>query len=308
MTDRAVPPTIFRPWRWAAFAGLAALVAAGLTACGDDDGDAAGADGRTVRFAVTDLQGLEELQREFGAFAETLEETTGYDIEFFAVNDRVAAAAALEGDQVDLVFTGPAEYVVFHDRLDVEPVIGINRNNYASCIYTQADSAIDTIVDLEGGSISMTDVGSTSGHLGPSQILVDAGLDPLSDVQIVLAGNAAHEALKRGDVDAAGLRCTDYEQHLEEDGEDAYRLLDRGDELPADLILAREGVSDELIETFEAAFEENWETLLDAMLVGEDNQKFEQAELSLPTDADYDIVRDMYRAIGVTDFSEFVDD
>lgn len=289
-----------RPTTRALAAGLVATTAFALAACGDDSSDQA------IRFAVTDIQGLEELQREFGAFAELLEETSGREVEFFAVGDRVAAAAALEGDQVDLVFTGPAEYVVFHERLDVIPVIGISRVNYASCIYTTGNSSLETVADLAGKKISMTDVGSTSGHLGPSQILVDAGLDPREDLEIITAGDAAHEALKRGDVDATGKRCTDYEEHLEEEGEDAYKLLARGDDLPADLILARDGLDQAAIDDVKAAFEENWDDLLAAMLVGEDNSRYEGATLSLPDDADYDIVRSMYRAIGVDDFTEFV--
>ena len=290
-----------RPAVRALAAGLVATTTVALAACGDDSG---GDD--AIRFAVTDLQGLEELQREFGAFADLLEETSGRQIEFFAVGDRVAAAAALEGDQVDLVFTGPAEYVVFHERLDVTPVIGISRQNYASCIYTTGDSELEAVADLAGKAVSMTDVGSTSGHLGPSQILVDAGLDPREDVEVINAGDAAHEALKRGDVDATGLRCTDLDDYIEEDGEDAYKLLARGDDLPADLILARNGLDQGAIDDVRAAFEENWEDLLAAMLVGDDNSKYEGATLSLPDDSDYDVVRSMYQAIGVDDFTEFV--
>ena len=36
----------------------------------------------TVRLSVTDLVGLEELQREFGAFVEVLERASGLDVEF----------------------------------------------------------------------------------------------------------------------------------------------------------------------------------------------------------------------------------
>jgi hypothetical protein len=43
----------------------------------------------TVRLAVTDLEGMEELQREFGVFKEKLGSLTGYDFEFFPVNNRL---------------------------------------------------------------------------------------------------------------------------------------------------------------------------------------------------------------------------
>lgn len=45
----------------------------------------------TIKLAVTDLVGMEELQREFGAFTKTLSSATGYDIEFLPVTNRTAA-------------------------------------------------------------------------------------------------------------------------------------------------------------------------------------------------------------------------
>ena len=50
------------------------------------------AQAQSVAFAVTDVQGLENLQREFGAFREALQEATGFDIEFLPVNSRTAAS------------------------------------------------------------------------------------------------------------------------------------------------------------------------------------------------------------------------
>lgn len=37
----------------------------------------------TIRFAVTDIAGLESLQTEFGAFQKTLADTTGCEVKFF---------------------------------------------------------------------------------------------------------------------------------------------------------------------------------------------------------------------------------
>jgi phosphonate transport system substrate-binding protein len=278
------------------------LLAAGLlaTGCGDDGGGEG-----SLRFAVTDLQGLEELQREFGEFKDALEEATGFDIEFFAVNDRAAAAAALQSDQVDLVFTGPAEYVVLKERLDVTPLVGIARQNYAPCVYAPSDAGFSDVADLAGTKVAMTDLGSTSGHLGPAQMLVDAGLDPGGDVEIVLAGNAVHEALVRGDVDAVGVRCQLVEEFTADDP-DAYTLLGRGPDLPPDVIVASSSVSQDVRDAVVAAFEDHWDELRAAMLVGEDNAKYQEADLAVLDDADFDTVRAMYRAIGVDEFDEFV--
>lgn len=286
--------------------GLGALVA--LSAC--SAGAAPESESQpTLRLAVTDLQGLEELQREFGAFETAFEEVSGYQLDFYAVNDRTAAAAALANDEVDLVFTGPAEYVVLHDNTDAEPIIAISRPTYRSCIYTTAESGITELGQLTGTRIAMTDVGSTSGHLGPSQILVDAGLDPMNDLEVLTIGDTVHEALVRGDVQAAGVGCHDYEEFVAaEEDPAAFPLLAEGDTLPADVIVARAGLDDAIVEDVRTAFEENWDTLLAAMLEGADNAKYSDAELVEASDESYDVVRSMYRAIGVDDFSEFVGD
>jgi phosphonate transport system substrate-binding protein len=59
----------------------------------------------------------------------------------------------------------------------------------------------------------MDDIGSTSGHLCPSQLLADYGLEPkLDDVddRPTRARAVAHEALKRGDVAAIGVNYTSW--------------------------------------------------------------------------------------------------
>ena len=68
----------------------------------------------TWKLAVTDVEGMERLQLEWGPFKDALEAATGDTFEFFAVNSRTAAAEALRGETVDFVVSGPAEYVVIN--------------------------------------------------------------------------------------------------------------------------------------------------------------------------------------------------
>ncbi|GAA1265201.1 phosphate/phosphite/phosphonate ABC transporter substrate-binding protein [Pseudonocardia aurantiaca] len=282
---------------------LGVTLAGALAACG---GQADGNGDSTLRFAVTDLQGLEELQREFGAFERTFEEKSGLDLEFFAVNNRTAAAAALESGDIDVVLTGPAEYVVIHERTDAQPVIAIRRDGYRSCIYTSAASGVTSLNDLRGKKIAMSDIGSTSGHLGPSQMLVDAGIDPLEEVEVLTVGDTVHQALKRGDVDAVGVGCHDYEEYMADEVRAEYPVLAEGPLLPPDLLVSRSGLPEATVQTVRTTFQQNFPDLLAALLDGKDNAKYEGAALVEVTDADYDVVRSMYRAIGANDFTEFV--
>jgi phosphonate transport system substrate-binding protein len=85
-------------------------------------------------------------------------------------------------------------------------------------------------------------------------------------------------------------------------------MVVEGPSLPPDVLLVREGLDPEVVDEIRTTFEENFEALLASMLEGKDNAKYEDAELVVVDDGDYDVVRSMYEAIGVSDFSEFVGD
>lgn len=285
---------------------MAGVVLVALAGCG---GGEAGAGDETVRLIITELKGMEELQREFGEFEAVFEEESDLELELFPVSSRAAAAAALDAERADLAFTGPAEYVVLRERTGAVPVVAIERPGYSSCIYTTAGSGVEALGDLAGQKVAMEDVGSTSAHLGPSQMIQDAGLDPMEEVEVVLVGDAMHQALVQGDVAAVGAGCHDYEEFVAEDERDRFPVVERGDQLPADVIVAREGLDDATIGSVRTTFETHWEDLREAMLAGEENQKFADAELvATPEDGDYDVVRSMFQAVGVEEYSEFVGD
>jgi phosphonate transport system substrate-binding protein len=261
-----------------------------------------------LRFAVTDLQGLEELQRDFGPFQATLAQVLEREVDLFPVTDRTAAAVALQGDQVDFVLTGPAEYVVIRARTNAVPVVAIERPDYKSVIVVHGDSGISTVADLKGKKIAMTDIGSTSGHLGPSQLLVDNGIDPMTDLEIVMAGGAIYEAFLNRDVDAAGINLLNYQRVLRENNltEADMPLLVEGPLFPPDIFVANANLPAELIDEIREKMLANEDALVQAILGGEGNAKYDGGGMVAVTDEDYDIVRDMYRAVGVDDFSEFI--
>lgn len=82
-----------------------------------------------IRFAVTDIEGLEAMQQEFAAFETALEDLTGLEIDLFPVSSRTSAVEAVNQGQVDLVLTGPAEYVVIKEMTDAQIVVAWQRPN-----------------------------------------------------------------------------------------------------------------------------------------------------------------------------------
>ncbi len=286
--------------------GLKLLTAAAVLSLASGLANAA----EPLRLAVTDLEGLENLQREFGAFKEALEKTTGHAFKFYPVANRTAAEA-LRAEKVEFVLTGPAEYVVIRKKTDARPVVGVGRPDYFSGVVVLADSGINTVADLKGKKVAFGDVGSTSNHLAPMQVLADYGVDPRADLQAVhVHRNVAWEGLKRGDVAAIAMnygyivKFRADEKSLEPG---AFKTIARGPDLPNDVLMVGKHVDPKVVETVRQAFVKHPQELVAAILTGQDNQKYQGMKF-LPEvkDSDYDYVRSMYRTIGFPQFAEFV--
>lgn len=262
-----------------------------------------------LRFAVTDVEGMESLQRDFGPFKQALEKHSGFKIEFFAVPGRTAAVEAMAAKQLDFVLTGPAEYVVFRARTSAQPVVGWTRPDYFSQVAVLADGPVKTLADLKGKKISFGEIGSTSQHLGPAQILSDAGLTYGRDYEpVFVKRNVAVEALKRNDLAAIGLNLTHLQLMRRANPAVAMRVLGRGRDLPDDLVLTASTTSPAIVSKMRETFLRHGEEIMKAVVsVKGDNEKYAGGTF-LPniTDRDYDVIRSMYRAVGINQFTQFI--
>jgi phosphonate transport system substrate-binding protein len=261
-----------------------------------------------VRFAVTDVDGMESLQREFGPFKETFEKVSGLKVDFFAVSGRTAAVEAMNADQVDFVLTGPAEYVVFNARLKAQPVVVWERPNYRSSIVVPDESPIKSLADLKGKKISFGEIGSTSQHLAPATILADGGLAYGKDYEAVfLRLNVAAEALIRNDIAAIGMNQTHLERVRKAFPNRKFRTLGDGADLPNDLIVVSSKVKPDVVDKFRAAFRDHSSTLLAAITSTKENAKFVGGGFKATvSDKDYDSVRKMFVNVGVREFTKFI--
>lgn len=269
------------------------------------------AQAQTLRLAVTDIVGLENLQREYAGFQKILSEKSGMKVELFPVPNRTAAVEALNAKKIDLVLTGPAEYVVFKKRTNAKLVVGFSRPEYYGSVVTLVGSGVDGVEDLKGKKVALGDVGSTSRHLSPIQVLADLGLKPGQDVQILhINRNVGVEAMKRGDVSAIGINRSDLPGLSKRHPDVVFKVIARGRDLPNDVLLAGTHVSDAVVGQMKKVFSENSEALIAAVLLGPDeNQKFQGMKF-IPSiaDTDYNYVRKMYATIGQPQYAAFVGD
>jgi len=252
-----------------------------------------------LRLAVSDVKGLDDLKQDYEELRLLLEQILEIAVTFVPVDSYIAAASALQLEKVDLIFTGPSEYVVMRARADAILLFGIERAKYYSIIAVRADSAIKTVAELRNKTVAMWEIGSTSGHLGPTKLLLDHGLNPQSNVKINLMGKQGLPALNQGKVDAWGGSIQRYEKFLQETNLSPkdFPIIAQGETLPPDPFV----VSSKLDPIYRSVLKQRLLLDGDAILktiITADGGKFRGGKVVNVEDQDFDEVRLAYKAIG----------
>jgi phosphonate transport system substrate-binding protein len=259
---------------------------------------------KSLKFAVTDTSGIKELEQDFGAFRQAFEEILGIKTEFYPVENYTAAAPAMLSGDIDIVFAGPSEYVILQSRAKPIPIIGIRRSNYHSLILVRADSKIKSLTQLKGKKIAMASIGSTSGHIAPTKLLIDAGLDPNTDLKILMLKDKGAQALKKGEVEAWAVSSNLYKNILENENllEKDFVIIAISPPLPSDLFLGSNQLSQNFIDVIKKGMVKNEQKLIQSLLVAKANQKYEGSKFIPVNDADYNLIREVYKKIGQNEF------
>lgn len=259
---------------------------------------------KKLTFAITDLQGIEQLEEEFGAFRQVLEEVLNLEIEFFPVDSFVAAAPAFLANQIDLALAGPSEYVILNARAKAVPLVTLTRPNYRSVVSVRTDSGITSLEQLKGKKIAMTAYGSTASHISPIKMLMEVGLDPESDFTSIMLRNEGAEALLRGEVDGWVTSPSKRKRLIKAAGakEGDFRIIAQGQTLPGDIFVANPNLDAEVLAYISSKILENQKQLLQAILASPANKKYRTSEMSIAKDEDYQMIREVYQAIGQSDF------
>ncbi len=265
----------------------------------------------TWNIAVTDVEGLERLQAEWGPFKTALEAATGETFNFFPVSSRTASAEALRGETVDFVVTGPAEYIVINTMTNATPLIGFGRPDYRCAIIVRADAGIDSMDDLKGTKVAFGDIGSTSNMLCPMQLMADYGVSPIDDIEAIhTARNIAHEALKAGDVAAIGINEGSWISSARDKDTSVpygfFKVLARSGDLPNDMLLAGAHVPAEVQALVRDSIINNKADIIAGITAHEENGKYLGMDLVVIEDASYDVVRSMYTTAGYPQFDKFL--
>ena len=259
---------------------------------------------KKLRFTVTDVFGLEQLEQDYGAFCQALSEVLGIEIEISPVNNLVEAALAFLSNNLDLALAGPSEYLILRARARAVPLFALTRPNYYTVVSVRSDSGITNLVQLKGKKIGLRSEASTASHLGTTKLLMDVGLEPKVDFITVMVGDRGVEMLMTGEIDAWGDAVARWRRFVAQAGlsEQELPIIARGEPLPNDIFVANPNLHAQFIDQMRSLMLDNEEKLMEAILKGPANDKYKDSKMVVGNDTDYDVIRQLYQAIGQEEF------
>jgi phosphonate transport system substrate-binding protein len=225
----------------------------------------------TVQFVPS--QNADTLEAKAKPLEKLLGDRLGIPVKVSISTDYNTVIEAMASKKVDVGFLPPTAYVLAKEKGAAEVALqaqrfGVNDETgaptdelvdfYKSMIIVKKDSPIKTVADLKGKKIAYQNVTSSAGFVWPAATLMDAGLDPLKDVQAITV--KGHDqgvlAVLNGDVNAAAIFqdarnivLKDYPKVF-----DDTRVLDFTDKIPNDTISVRSDMNKEWIEKIQNAF------------------------------------------------------
>ena len=140
-------------------------------------------------------------------------------VEFTPVTDYAAAVETLVNKKIDLAWFGGFTFVQANVRSGgrMIPLVQREEDEKFRSIFITGDPAIQTLADLKGKDVSFGSQSSTSGHLMPRSVLLQAGIDPDKDFRRV-AYSGAHDAtiaaVASGKVQAGALNISVWEKFV----------------------------------------------------------------------------------------------
>lgn len=193
----------------------------------------------------------------------------------------------------------PSTYIEAHKGYNVEVIVKALRNGkpfQRSVIIARQESNIEDIKDIKGHSFAFGDERSTSSHIVPRAMLLDAGIDPkdLSFYDYLGQHDNVVRAVLGSEFDAGGVMESSAEKFMDK----GLRIIKQSIDIPEFNICVNKNMPEEekaqLKQSILELNEGNPEDLKILRSITADYTGFVEAQ-----DSDYDIIREMMRKLGM---------
>jgi phosphonate transport system substrate-binding protein len=153
-------------------------------------------------------------------FIDYFAKATGRRVDLKIPTNYAATVEALGNGSIDLAYFGGLTYLKASALYGARPVAQrVEDRNFHSLFITNAPvAAINSLKDLRGKQFAFGDINSTSGHLIPVKVLLEAGIDPEKDLTARFTGNhtATALAVNSGAVVAGAIDETVYHKMIDD--------------------------------------------------------------------------------------------
>lgn len=216
----------------------------------------------TLVFAYTPVEDPAIYADIWEPFIAHMEEVTGKDVQFFAVQSNSAQVEAMRSGRLHVAgfSTGPTPYAVNLAGVVPFAIMGADdgRFGYTLQVYTQADSDIQEMADLAGKRVAHASPTSNSGNLAPRALFPALGVVPDEDYEVTYSGSHDQSMLGvvAGDYDAAPVASEVVERMAERDLYDpeSVRIVWESDRFPTTSYGYAHNLDPELKAKIEEAF------------------------------------------------------
>lgn len=274
------------------------LVAAGLTLGAGQLALAADPNPDTVKVALLPDENASELIKRNEPLKDYLEAKLDKKVQLIVTTDYSSMIEAMRFGRIDLAYFGPLSYVLAKSKSEIEPFAAMvidGKPTYRSVIIANVDSGVESYADLAGRRMAYGDRASTSSHLIPKTVLVEAGLVADEDYEQHFVGT--HDAVAvnvaNGNADAGGLSEVIF-NHVSERGlidPSKVKVLGYSGEFPQYPWAMRSNLDAGLKKRIADAFV----TLDDEEVLS----NFKAEGFAPIQDSDYDVIREMGKLLGL---------
>lgn len=254
---------------------------------------AADSNPQTLRVALLPDESPQTIIKDNQGLKTYLENKLDRDIELVVTTDYSSMIEAARFGRIDLAYFGPLSYVLAKTSgADLEPFAAKRKDGettYKAVLIGNITAGVDSIEDIKDKAMAYGDVASTSSHLIPKKVLLDAGLKAGDDYSEHFTGShdAVAAAVQNGHAQAGGLSKPIFEALLERDliSKDKVQVLTYSTPYPQYPWVMQAGLDDDLKTRIREAFL----TLDDAEIL----RTLGAESFGEIQDSDYDTVRDL---------------
>lgn len=145
-----------------------------------------------LRVGVIPFEQPDKIKESYQLFASYLgSKAGGRSGEVFVTPDYSGVLQALKSDQIDCAYLNPLSYVLAAKEFKGSPEQLVplampyfhGSPTYRGIVFVRKDSGIENVRDFKGKRFAFGDTTSTSGYLYPAGMMVEAGINPTTDVK-----------------------------------------------------------------------------------------------------------------------------